>query len=137
MKLGPGELKSGGWRRDSIIANTLEALIGAIYLDSDFESCRQFIHTLYNKHLDNIDPDNIKKDPKSQLQEYLQSHKQTVPTYDVVNESGSSHQPEFVVSCKIESLNEPIIAKGTSKRKAEQTAARKAMSLLKEIENQE
>lgn len=137
IKLGPGELKSGGWRRDSIIANTLEALIGAIYLDSDFEACREFIHKLYGKHLENIDLATIKKDPKSQLQEYLQSHKQVVPVYNVMDESGSSHQPEFIVSCKVDSLEEPVVATGSSKRKAEQSAAKKAMALLKELENQE
>ncbi len=130
IKLGPGELKSGGWRRDSILANTVEALIGAVYLDSGIESCRNFILSLYQHHLENIDPADIKKDAKSQLQEYLQSRKQDVPTYKVVEESGSSHHPEFTVSCKIGLLEDLIVAKGTSKRKAEQSAANKAMSLL-------
>lgn len=130
LKLGPGELKSGGWRRDSILANTIEALIAAVYLDSGIEACRSFIFDLYQIHLENIDPSDIKKDPKSQLQEYLQSRKQSVPTYDVIDESGTSHQPEFTVSCKVDSLDELVIAKGTSKRKAEQTVAKKVMSML-------
>jgi ribonuclease III len=132
LKLGTGELKSGGWRRNSILANTVEALIGAVYLDSDIESCRQFILSLYQNHLDNIDPSDIKKDAKTRLQEYLQSHKQAVPTYEVINESGTSHQPEFTVSCEVNLIEEPIIAKGTSKRKAEQAAAKKAITVLKD-----
>jgi ribonuclease-3 len=130
LKLGQGELKSGGWRRDSILANTIEALIGAVYLDSGIEQCRNFILNLYQSHLDNIDPADIKKDSKSQLQEYLQSRKQDVPIYKVISESGSSHQPEFTVSCEINLIDDIVIAKGTSKRKAEQAAAEKAMSKL-------
>jgi ribonuclease III len=130
LKLGPGELKSGGWRRDSILANTIEALIGAVYLDSGIESCRNFILGLYQSHLENIDPTDIKKDAKSQLQEYLQSRKQDVPSYEVIEESGTSHHPEFTVSCKVDLLDELIIAKGTSKRRAEQSAAEKAMFTL-------
>ncbi|MBL1140909.1 MAG: ribonuclease III [Proteobacteria bacterium] len=132
LKLGAGELKSGGWRRDSILANTVEALIGAVYLDSGIESCRHFILNLYQNHLKSIDPTNIKKDAKTRLQEYLQSRKQSVPTYKVIDELGTSHQPEFTVSCQINLIAEPIIAKGTSKRKAEQAAAKKAISLLKD-----
>jgi len=130
IKLGTGELKSGGWRRDSILANTLEALIGAIYLDSNIESCRSVILNLYQSHLENIDPADIKKDAKSQLQEYLQSRKQNVPDYEVIDEFGSSHQPEFTVSCKIDLFDDVVIAKGTSKRKAEQAAAEKIIIML-------
>ncbi len=130
IKLGAGELKSGGWRRDSILANTLEAIIGAVYLDSNLESCREFIMGMYETHLAGINSADIKKDAKTQLQEYLQSRKQDVPVYEIINESGSSHQPEFTVTCAISSLNELVIAKGTSKRKAEQAAAEKAMSIL-------
>lgn len=130
IKLGPGELKSGGWRRNSILANTLEALIGAVYLDSNIETCRAFILDLYQTHLENIEPGDIKKDAKTQLQEYLQSRQQAVPEYTVIDEAGSSHEPEFTVSCVIKSYPEAIIAKGTSKRRAEQAAAKKAMSLL-------
>ncbi len=130
LKLGTGELKSGGWRRDSILANTIEALIGAVYLDSDIESCRAFIFDLYQHQLEDIDPSDIKKDPKSQLQEFLQSRNQDVPIYETIDESGTSHQPEFTVSCKVNLLDELIMAKGTSKRKAEQAVAKKAMSML-------
>lgn len=130
LKLGSGELKSGGWRRDSILANTIEALIGAVYLDSNIDTCRDFIFDLYKTHLENIDPSDIKKDAKSLLQEYLQSRKHNVPEYITIDELGTSHQPEFTVSCKLDLIKEPIIAKGSSKRKAEQAAAEKAMNLL-------
>ena len=130
IKLGSGELKSGGWRRDSILANTVEAIIGAVFLDSNFETCKKFILDLYEPHLINIDPVDIKKDAKTLLQEYLQSIKENVPEYKTVNETGTSHQPEFTVACKLDLIEEPVIAKGSSKRKAEQAAAEKAMKQL-------
>lgn len=130
IKLGAGELKSGGWRRDSILANTLEALIGAVYLDSNLETCRNFILHLYEKHLININPSDIKKDAKTQLQEYLQSRKQSVPEYNVISETGTSHEPEFTVSCKIDLIDDVITATGTSKRKAEQSVAKTVLSIL-------
>ena len=131
IKLGSGELKSGGWRRDSILANTLEAIIGAIYLDSNMNVCRSVILNLYSKHLEIIDPKNIKKDPKSQLQEYLQSKKKPTPIYEVINEKGLSHQPEFTISCKVDLLDELVIATGNSKQKAEQAVAAKILMQLK------
>ena len=130
VKLGSGELKSGGWRRDSILANTLEALIGAIYLDSNIEKCRSFILDVYHNHLEIIDPEDIKKDPKSQLQEYLQSRKKPTPIYEVINEKGSSHKPEFTISCKIDLLDDLVIATGSSKQKAEQAVATKILNHL-------
>lgn len=133
IKLGTGELKSGGWRRDSILANTVEAIIGAVYLDSDFESCRKFIIDLYEPHLKDINPLDIQKDAKTLLQEYLQSIKQKTPVYETIAEKGSSHQPEFTVSCRLELLKEPVLATGLSKRKAEQAAAKKAMELIKSV----
>ena len=130
IKLGSGELKSGGWRRDSILANTLEALIGAIYLDSDIEKCRVFTLNIYHKHLAIINPQDIKKDPKSQLQEFLQSRKKPTPVYEVINEEGSSHRPEFTISCKVDLLDGSIIATGSSKQKAEQAVAKKILQQL-------
>jgi len=130
IKLGTGELKSGGWRRDSILANTLEALIGAVYLDSGIERCREFILNLYKTHLDNVNPADIKKDAKTQLQEYLQSRTQSVPEYKVISETGSSHEPEFTVSCKIDLFDEAVIATGKSKRKAEQAVAKQVIIML-------
>ena len=130
IKLGTGELKSGGWRRDSILANTLEALIGAVYLDSGIDRCREFILNLYKTHLDNVNPADIKKDAKTQLQEYLQSRTQSVPEYEVISETGSSHEPEFTVSCKVDLFDEAVIATGKSKRKAEQAVAKQVITML-------
>ena len=130
LKLGQGELKSGGWRRDSVLANTLEAIIGAIYLDSDFIACRTFIISLYQAYLAELNLNDIKKDPKTELQEYLQAHKQQKPVYKVINESGSPHKPTFKVTCMVDALDMEIVAEGTSKRKAEQQAARQALEKL-------
>lgn len=129
--LGPGELKSGGWRRNSILANTLEAIIGAVYLDSGFDCCQRVILNLYQPYLKEINLTDIKKDPKSLLQEFLQSRKQDIPVYEVVHEKGTSHNPEFKVSCSIAMLGDIVYAEGKSKRKAEQAAAKKALELLK------
>lgn len=133
VKLGTGELKSGGWRRNSILANTVEAIIGAVYIDSNFETCRDFIINLYKSHLENISATDVKKDAKTLLQEYLQSIKQNVPEYKTINETGSSHQPEFTVSCELDLIDKPVLATGSSKRKAEQTAARQAMEQLQKL----
>ena len=133
LKLGSGELKSGGWRRDSILANTLESIIGAIFLDSNVDECRSVVSTIYSDHLKRIDPKNIKKDPKSQLQEFLQSRKKPTPVYELVKEKGSSHSPEFTISCKIDLLDDPIFATGNSKRKAEQEVAAKILELINVI----
>ncbi len=128
--LGQGELKSGGWRRDSVLANALEAIIGAIYLDSDFQTCHKFLTGLYKTYIDELGLDDIKKDPKTELQEYLQARKQQKPVYKVIDESGSSHKPVFKVACKIDELEADVVAEGNSKRKAEQLAARQALDLL-------
>ncbi len=131
LKLGAGELKSGGWRRDSILADTLEAVIGAVYLDSDIEACRAVILGLYQTHLANLDATAINKDAKSQLQEFLQARGQAIPMYVVINQTGSPHQPQFTVSCKIDVLDNAVVTTGSSKREAEQIAAEKTLAILK------
>ena len=130
LNVGPGELKSGGWRRQSVLANTLEAIIGAIYIDSNFLSCKTIILELYKPYLDKIDLSDIKKDAKTELQEYLQSRHINVPDYSVVKESGSSHSPVFQVECKVDTLDKAVFAEGSSKRKAEQAAAKKVLEIL-------
>jgi ribonuclease-3 len=131
IHLGLGEKKSGGWRRDSILANTLEAILGGIYLDSDFETCRQFIINLYSDLLDNLSLKDSEKDSKTELQEYLQGRKQSLPFYHVVAEEGEAHDRIFTVECEIESFSETIKARGKSKRAAEQSAAQKVLDLLR------
>ncbi len=128
--LGPGELKSGGWRRDSILANTLEAIIGAIYIDSELETCRRVVLEIFDDELKKVSPADIKKDYKTRLQEYLQSRKLTIPVYNMLEESGTPHNPVFKVSCEIDMLDHIIYAEGGSKRKAEQSAAKKAFELI-------
>jgi ribonuclease-3 len=130
LKLGPGELKSGGFRRDSILADAVEAIIGAIYLDSDIESVRKIILGWYKTRLDSIQPGISQKDPKTRLQEYLQGRRKPLPVYTVTNIKGEAHNQEFTVSCEVSGLGEPVIGKGTSRRKAEQAAAEQALEQL-------
>jgi ribonuclease-3 len=130
--LGPGEKKSGGWRRDSILANTLESIIGAIYLDSDLAGCRRFIMALYEDLLTGLDVSDTGKDPKTVLQELLQARKLPLPVYQVIDEQGEAHQKVFTVTCEIEGLSERVIANGRSKRAAEQSAAGKALKLIED-----
>ncbi|GIC77890.1 ribonuclease III [Moritella sp. F3] len=128
--LGPGELKSGGFRRESILADTVEALIGAMYLDSDIEKTRERVLAWYASRLDAIKPGIDQKDAKTQLQEWLQGRKQALPLYQVVEVKGEAHNQEFTIHCVIEGLEHPVTGKGTSRRKAEQEAAQKALEQL-------
>ncbi|WP_068546737.1 ribonuclease III [Thalassotalea crassostreae] len=128
--LGPGELKSGGYHRDSILEDAVEAIIGAIFLDSDMICTRKKVLSWFESRIKKIQPGHSQKDPKTRLQEYLQGRKKPLPMYDVVNTTGQAHNQEFTVSCVVDSLKEPIITNGTSRRKAEQAAAEKALELL-------
>lgn len=129
--LGPGELKSGGFRRNSTLADTFEAIIGAIYIDGGLENAQSFIDLQFDELLNSINLDETLKDPKTQLQELLQSRKQPLPVYDVVSTSGSDHEQIFIVRCGVEGLSEQVLGEGKSRRKAEQAAARKALELVK------
>lgn len=131
LNLGPGELKSGGFRRDSILADAFEALIGAVYLDSDEVQVRTLILKLFEQQLQNIDLDRAIKDPKTRLQEFLQSRRLPVPEYEVVNIEGKSHKQTFTVSCRIEGLEQPVVAQGSSRRKAEQAVAESVLEQIK------
>lgn len=130
LYLGSGELKSGGFRRKSIIADAVEALIGAVYLDGGFGAARESVMRLYRPILDRpIDPEGL-KDPKTRLQELLQARKQALPDYDLVEVSGKPHAQRFTVRCVIDGLDERILGTGKSRRKAEQRAAECAINLL-------
>jgi len=133
LKLGTGEKKSGGWRRDSILANAIEALIGAIYLDSNLVTCRNFVLSLYGSILTDLSLNDLEKDPKTELQEYLQAQKRPLPTYTVISEEGEAHKRKFTIACEIDGVNKKISATGKSKRIAEQMAARMALELLQEV----
>lgn len=129
--LGPGELKSGGHRRESILEDAVEAIIGAVYVDSDIETCRSLILSWFETRLAQIQPGQAQKDPKTRLQEYLQGRKIDLPLYEVIDTSGQSHNQEFTVRCTTEVLNKDVITKGSSRRKAEQSAAKQVLTLLK------
>ena len=130
LKLGPGELKSGGHRRSSIIADAMEAILGAIYLEAGLEATTEVILRLWQSRIDKLDPNEHPKDAKTRLQEFLQSRKLPLPVYVVVDISGKDHDQTFVVHCQIESLGKPMKGTGTSRRKAEQQAARNALEKL-------
>ncbi|MGF1741298.1 ribonuclease III [Vibrio profundum] len=133
LKLGPGELKSGGFRRDSILADAVEAIIGAVYLDSDIEVARKIILSWYASRLDAIEPGVSQKDPKTRLQEFLQGRRKPLPVYTVTKIKGEAHNQEFTVSCEIAGAQQPIIGMGTSRRKAEQSAAEAALETLNNV----
>ncbi len=129
LRLGSGELKSGGFRRESILAGTLEAVIGAAYLDKGFDACRGLVQTLYQERLATISPETHPKDPKTRLQEYLQAQKRPLPSYTVTAIEGNAHLQIFKVECVVEGIS-PCQGEGNSRRVAEQTAAQQALQLL-------
>ena len=127
LRLGEGELKSGGFRRPSILADTVEALFGAIFLDSGFDAARKAISRLYTPVLETVDPKTLGKDAKTLLQEYLQSRKIALPVYSVVATHGAAHSQEFEVECAVPKLGIQVLGSGGSRRGAEQAAAKKAL----------
>ncbi|MDP5293063.1 ribonuclease III [Oceanimonas sp. CHS3-5] len=128
--LGPGELKSGGYRRESILADAVEALIGAIYLDSGIERITELLLSWYDSRLNDIQPGVEQKDPKTRLQELLQGKRKPLPTYEVVDVIGEAHNQKFTVHCTVDGLADPVVGVGTSRRKAEQAAAEQALETL-------
>ncbi|MET3107629.1 ribonuclease-3 [Oxalobacteraceae bacterium GrIS 2.11] len=127
LRLGEGELKSGGFRRPSILADTLEALFGAIYLDGGFNAARDVICGLYMPILETVDPATLGKDAKTLLQEYLQSKKIALPIYTVAATHGAAHSQEFEVECSIPKLEIQVFGTGGSRRAGEQAAAKMAL----------
>lgn len=132
IRLGPGERKSGGWRRRSILANTMEALIGAIYLDAGMQACRKYVLELYDEILQTVSPSTLIKDPKTRLQEFLQSRQLNLPVYTVIGEEGQAHARVFTVECSVPDLSVSVQASGRSKRIAEQNAAQLAIEGLED-----
>lgn len=128
--LGPGELKSGGHKRESILEDVVEAIIGAVYLDSNQATCKALILKWFNLRLSKIKPGNEQKDPKTRLQEYLQGRRIDLPEYDVLEITGQSHNQQFTVKCTTSVINTEVITKGTSRRKAEQAAAQQVLDLI-------
>ncbi|ALQ51170.1 ribonuclease III [Nitrosomonas ureae] len=126
LRLGEGELKSGGCHRPSILADTFEALLGAIYLDSDYAKVETVVMAIYLPLIQDIDLKSPAKDPKTLLQEFLQSQKLSLPEYLVVTTSGKAHKQKFKVECVISTLNIRTAGEGTNRRSAEQVAAKLA-----------
>ncbi|HQN65731.1 MAG TPA: ribonuclease III [Methylophilus sp.] len=131
LKLGEGELKSAGWRRPSILADAIEAIVGAVFLDGGFAEAEKLVLNLYDEKLSTIDPKIIDKDPKSQLQEFLQSKKIDLPDYQVIQIEGEAHAQTFRVECFVGKFNIRTQGEGTSRRAAEQQAAQLALEQIK------
>ena len=132
IQLGAGELKSGGKHRDSILADTVEAIIAAIYLDGGIDACKAFIRRWSTAKFSSDDSNQDQKDFKTRLQELMQARGQALPAYTVVEISGEAHQQTFRVECAIEDLQSPLQGSGTSKRSAEQNAAHNVLDILME-----
>lgn len=131
LRLGEGELKSGGFRRPSILADGLEALFGAVFLDGGFVAAQDVVRRLYASLLDRLDPQTLGKDPKTLLQELLQARKLPLPQYAVVATKGAAHQQQFQVECQIPQLAIRTTGFGASRRIAEQEAARIAFGQMR------
>lgn len=127
LRLGEGELKSGGFRRPSILADTLEALFGAIFLDAGFDAARDVIRAMYIPILETVDPKTLGKDAKTLLQEYLQGKKIALPQYNVVATHGAAHNQEFEIECLVPKLDIQVFGTGGSRRAGEQAAAKLAL----------
>ncbi|AYF87912.1 ribonuclease III [Pseudomonas sp. BN414] len=130
LRLGSGELKSGGFRRESILADALEALIGAIYLDSGMEAARERVLAWLTNELEGLTLVDTNKDPKTRLQEFLQSRACELPRYEVVDIQGEPHCRTFFVECQVTLLNDKTQGQGASRRIAEQVAAAAALVAL-------
>ena len=126
IKLGEGEIRSGGYHRPSILADALEAVLGAIYLDSTYVQAEKVVAKLYKPMMERVDLNTQGKDPKTLLQEFLQSQKLALPEYLVVMTTGKAHKQKFKVECVIPTFNIRTIGEGTSRRRAEQAAAKLA-----------
>ncbi len=127
LRLGEGEMKSGGFRRPSILADTLEAVFGAVFVDGGFEGARAVIGRLFEPVLKVVDPKTLGKDSKTLLQEYLQAKRLPLPVYTVVETRGAAHNQEFEVECSIPKLDVGVRGSGRSRRGAEQSAAKLAL----------
>nr|WP_255612475.1 ribonuclease III [Alcanivorax sp. 1008] len=132
LALGGGELKSGGFRRESILADAVEALIGAIYLDAGQRACEQCVLHWFAGRLAEVSPDSADKDPKTALQEWLQGRQLPLPEYQVLEVHGQAPKQQFDVECRLQEGDKAFVATGASRRKAEQAAARAAMSWLEQ-----
>lgn len=130
LALGPGELKSGGYRRDSILADALEAVVAAIYLDAGFEACRAHVLPWFESALDRLPRGAVVKDAKTRLQEWMQARQRPLPVYRLVAAEGEDHDKTFLVSCSVADPALDAEGRGSSRRQAEQRAAEAALLQL-------
>lgn len=133
LRLGAGELKTGGAQRRSILADGMEAVVGAIYLDGGFQACEACILCWYENRLENVEAIPDLKDPKTRLQERLQAKKLALPVYTILALEGPAHQQSFKVECQLQGLPNKAIGIGSSRRRAEQKAAEKILAELESI----
>jgi ribonuclease-3 len=136
LRLGEGELKSGGFKRPSILADSFEAIVGAIFLDSGFDASKKVLRKWYSQILEHVDPRTLGKDDKTLLQEFLQGHQLPLPIYTVVATTGVAHNQQFEVECSIPSLKVMLSGKGASRRAAEQAAAKLSLEATQKIVSQ-
>lgn len=130
--LGVGELRSGGFRRDSILSDALEAIIGAVFKDQGYAFCRQWVMTLFAESFERLSSAHWSKDPKTQLQELMQAKGLDLPSYRLLSLTGQPHDQSFVVECSIALAVEPSTGTGSSRKRAEQQAAQMMLSRLGE-----
>jgi ribonuclease-3 len=133
LRLGEGELKSGGHQRPSILADALEAVIGAVYLDGGFPAAQRLVQRLLAEKLAAIDPDHLGKDAKTMLQEYLQGKRMALPKYSLIETRGDAHEQTFQIECAVADLNLRAQAEGLSRRVAEQLAAALVLEQIKSV----
>lgn len=134
--LGPGELKSGGFLRESILADALEAIIGAVFLDGGFECARSLVERLVAERIADLPNAEELKDAKTRLQEWLQGRALGLPDYEVVDQRGADHDRQFTVVCRVAMLEAPVRATAASRRKAEQAAALKVLDEIARLERE-
>jgi len=136
LTLGPGEMKSGGHRRDSILADAVEAVIAAFYLDAGFDACRQAVLPWFEPLLAALPPlHQVGKDPKTRLQEWLQARQRPLPVYSLIEESGDDHDKTFRVGCTLGDQAITTEGRGSSRRAAEQAAAEAALQRIETTMN--
>ncbi len=133
LVLGSGEMKSGGFRRDSILAGTVEAILGAVYMDAGFDKAEKSIQRLFKSRLENLPNRDELKDPKTRLQEVLQAKGLPVPVYVVLEVTGQQHNQKFKVSCEVKGGTKTVEGNGGSRRKAEQNAAERMLEVMNNV----
>ena len=128
--LGSGERKTGGHRRDSILADALEAIFGAVYLDSGIDAAKEVIEHVFAERLEDLPDAEALRDSKTRLQEWLQARKLALPEYELVSVSGQAHQQRFAVTCTVTELSQTTNGESTTRRKAEQQSAKNMLKIL-------